>query len=369
MVILEQFKNNLPERVSTYISERKVVTAGEAAVAADEYILLHKSSFRERHVASDFGAQRSGFDAPSDMMRLRKIGHMKPDGKTNCTFDNYDVCNYCHEQGHWNVDCAVLKAKTKGMKTNFRPVAFAATVKTDCVYEVCSAPICEADVLAAYAPFIREGSVSLVGGGVKTPLKILRDTGAYNSSIVSSVLPFSGDTDTGDFVLSRGMGLSVFPAPLHKMVLDCELVQGEVDVGVLSALPIEGIHLILGNGLAGSRVWASTPPSPKVTLCPSEFLSDKGSGALQEVSPACVVTRAMRKMQHDELSVSNSVDVPLEVPSLAELPLSLSHGEVVQEQRNDVSLKEIFQCVSPALVMWHLVTFYMRNCCSENGFQ
>ncbi len=47
---------------------------------------------------------------------------------------------------------------------------------------------------------------------------------------------------------------------------------------------------------------------------------------VQEVSPACVVTRAMRKMQHDELSISNSVDVPLEVPSLAELPLSLSHG-------------------------------------------
>ncbi len=72
LVILEQFKNNLPERVSTYISERKVVTAGEAAVAADQYILLHKSSFRERHVASDFGAQRSGFDAPSDMMRSKK---------------------------------------------------------------------------------------------------------------------------------------------------------------------------------------------------------------------------------------------------------------------------------------------------------
>ncbi len=351
---------NLPERVSTYISERKVVTAGEAAVAADEYILLHKSSFRERHVASDFGAQRSGFDAPSDM-RSRKIGHMKPDGKTNRTFDNYDVCNYCHEQGHWKVDCAVLKAKMKGMKTNIRPVAFAATVKTDYVYEVCSAPIGEADVLAAYAPFIREGSVSLVGGDVKTPLKILRDTGAYNSYIVSSVLPFSGDTDTGDFVLSRGMGLSVFPAPLHKMVLDCELVQGEVDVGVLSALPIEGIHLILGNGLAGSRVWASTPPSPKVTLCPSEFLSDKGSGALQEVSPACVVTRAMGKMQHDELSISNSVDVPLEVPSLAELPLSLSHGEVVQEQRNDVSLKEIFQCVLPALEIGNVASGYFLH--------
>lgn len=91
-----------------------------------------------------------------------------------------------------------------------------------------------------------------VGSDVEVPIKILRDTGAYNSYIVDSILPFSGDTFTGDSVLSRGMGLSVFPVPLHKMVLNCQLVQGVVAVGVRPALPIEGIHFILGNDLAGS---------------------------------------------------------------------------------------------------------------------
>ncbi|KAM6975899.1 cyclin-I-like [Tautogolabrus adspersus] len=60
------------------------------------------------------------------------------------------------------------------------------------------------------------------------------------------------DTDTGDRILSRGMGLTVLPIPLHKVVLECELVNGEVAVGVRPALPLDGIHFILGNGLAAA---------------------------------------------------------------------------------------------------------------------
>ena len=101
---------------------------------------------------------------------------------------------------------------------------------------------------------------------LKVPVTILRDTGAYDSYMTESVLPLSAETDSGDPILSRGMGLTVLPVPLHKVVLDCELVQGEVAVGVRPALPIEGVHFILGNGLAGGRLSADAPPSPVVTL-------------------------------------------------------------------------------------------------------
>lgn len=79
-------------------------------------------------------------------------------------------------------------------------------------------------------------------------------------------MPLSGDTDTGDRVLSRGTGLRILPVPLHEVIIDCELVKGDC---VRPALPIEGVHFVLGNGLAGSQVWADTPPSPVVTSCPS----------------------------------------------------------------------------------------------------
>ena len=86
--------------------------------------------------------------------------------------------------------------------------------------------------------------MSLVGSDIKVPIKILRDTGAYDSYIVGSVLPLSEEINTGDRVLSCGMGLKILPVPLYKMVLDCQLVKGEVAVGVRSALPIEGVHYL-----------------------------------------------------------------------------------------------------------------------------
>lgn len=52
---LEQFKNSLPSNVATYINERKVKTAAEAAALADENVLMHKVHF-ESH-ACDTGAR------------------------------------------------------------------------------------------------------------------------------------------------------------------------------------------------------------------------------------------------------------------------------------------------------------------------
>jgi len=52
-------------------------------------------------------------------------------------------------------------------------------------------------------------------------------------------------------VLSRGMGLKILLFLCTRWCLT-ELVKGETAVGVRPALPIEGRHFILGNGLAGS---------------------------------------------------------------------------------------------------------------------
>lgn len=48
---------------------------------------------------------------------------------------------------------------------------------------------------------------------------------------MAEVLPFSTESNTVD-VSARAMGLQVFPAPLHKLMLECDLVKGEVRMGV-----------------------------------------------------------------------------------------------------------------------------------------
>ena len=121
---------------------------------------------------------------------MKKVG-LKADFKAGSNFDTEDICNYCQEKGHWKVDCPVLRAKNKGMRSNVKPAAFAAPVKHNCVSDMPTSHSCDLDVLAAYALFIRDGFVSLVGSVVKVPIKILMDTGTYDSYIVDSVLSLS----------------------------------------------------------------------------------------------------------------------------------------------------------------------------------
>lgn len=136
--------------------------------------------------------------------------------------------------------------------------------------------------------------------------------------------------------------MRVLPVPLHRLFLDCELVKGEVTVGVRPKLPLGGIHFILGNGLAGCRVWAYASPSPVVTFCPFPGVSE-GFRVLLEASASCVVTCAKAKSSADVASDSHGADVVVEVSPLSDFPVSLSQGEIVQEQCSNSSLKELFE--------------------------
>ena len=91
-----------------------------------------------------------------------------------------------------------------------------------------------------YYPFISDGFVSLIGSAEKIPVKILHDTGASESFILES-LPFSLKSSTGKSRLVRGIVLRTFEFPLHWVFLFSELVQGEVELGVRSALPVCGV--------------------------------------------------------------------------------------------------------------------------------
>ena len=48
LVLLEEFKNCVPEAVATYLSEQRVTEVGDAVVLADEYVLAHKAIFNDK---------------------------------------------------------------------------------------------------------------------------------------------------------------------------------------------------------------------------------------------------------------------------------------------------------------------------------
>ena len=107
-----------------------------------------------------------------------------------------------------------------------------------------------------FEPFSHEGSVSSSSDvSHTTSIKILRDTGASQSLLLSDTLSFSEDSSVGASVLIRGISCSEYsPVPLHTVYLKSNLVTGPVKVGIQPLLPLEGVHLILGDDLAEDKV-------------------------------------------------------------------------------------------------------------------
>lgn len=286
LMVLEQFKNIIPDHIATYISEHKVKSPADAAVLADQYVLTHKDfsgEYGRRHNGEPHQLRYSGAGPNTPRVDSRPKGVESE-------------CRYCLERGHWKRQCPVLLSRErhgKGKPDSVRPVVLAATSSSG-VTKLPSGPdearpsamavsvgkpvltsslgLASAEagaqssnvVESNYAPFIRDGFVSMLGSSEKVAVRILRDTGASESFILGSVLPFSAESNTGSNVLIRGMGLQAFSAPLHKFILHSELVEGEVAMAVRPSLPLEGIAVILGNNLASGHMWCDRTSAPVV---------------------------------------------------------------------------------------------------------
>ncbi len=109
LIILEQFKNIVPDYIATYINEKKPKDAMEAAVLADDYVLTHKKVYRE-----DRSGQQSG-NFNENRVGAKKFEQMYPSKSENSgrvKSDRNLVCNYCFNLGHWKNVQELIKCKT-----------------------------------------------------------------------------------------------------------------------------------------------------------------------------------------------------------------------------------------------------------------
>ena len=93
------------------------------------------------------------------------------------------------------------------------------------------------------------------------------------------------------------MGLSVFSVPQHKLTLFSDLVQGDVTMGVRPSLPMGGVQVILGNDLAGDRVWPVVPVMVDTPTSQVEGFESPKNPLV--VLPTCAVTHAQLPLHHD----------------------------------------------------------------------
>ena len=400
LILIEEFKRCIHSDVRTFVDEQKAETLEDAARLADGFSLCHKVTFVEKPKRP---YPPPGQDPPpllphrpgnhrnrqSEESRQKQNPGNSSANRSNFSWSRQDkvtsgkpfkplTCFYCRKDGHVLSNCPEkLKMSRQQYNAESKPTGFIATslslpdagedmppncsdVKTtsSLISEVSAPP---KPVMDVFEPFIHQGSVSLSSDmSDSKQIKILRDTGASQSLLLSNTLLFSEESSIGASVLIRGINCSEYsPVPLHTVYLKSSLVTGPVKVGIQPSLPFEGVHFILGNDLAGDKVVVNAIVTEKPCLV--EF-PDPVEKEIPGLYPACVVTRAMSKKKEnseDVITLAETVigrvlegeppkisgSEPVEViaeGSLSDKADKMSTSQLIAEQHKDPELSNLF---------------------------
>ena len=297
-MLVEEFKRCIQSDVKIFLDEKQVETLEEAARLADDYYLTHKVSFIAKlkptssHPPKKFmSGNSSGMPSQSNTPKPNSTGETKSQYPLS-----RPTCKHCKKPGHLASECLKLKrklerdeAKPTGL-TTLRPRP-QSSIKTNTI-DIVTKPKSDSTV-EIFEPFMLNGFVSLSGNNCPpTPIKILRDTGASQSLILADILSSSEKTSSGTSVLIQGVECGTVNIPLRQVNLSSDLVTGLVVIGITPSLPFKGVHLFLGNDLAGDKVVVN----PLVTDTPNIGQTDDPiEQEIPDLYPSCAVTRAMAK--------------------------------------------------------------------------
>lgn len=341
LILLEDFKSCLPESIVVHLNEQRVFKLSDAAIHADEFVLTHKTVFpvMRAHKApfiADVGREK----------RMLRGNFVRADDEANTLKrpDKKRACFYCLDPGHLITNCKAWQQKaSKSKGVAFISVSGQPPHSSPNVFE----------------SFLQTCLVSLSDDSEAKPIVMLRDTGSAQSLILESALPFSSASYTGNDVLIRGIEMGCTPVPLHVVHLKSDLISGPVSIGVQPQLPVEGVSMILGNDLAGAKVF----PFPIVSAKPNVSEQVAALSQFSTVFSACVVTRAQKKFE-DVVDLSSSFLAALpevaeckllvkphplpcdENSSANETSLKVGREQLIAAQKSDSTL---FKCISAAV--------------------
>ena len=396
LMLVEEFKRCIQSNAKTFLDEKQVETLEEAASLADDYYLTHKVSFIAKPKPTSSHPQNKFMSGNSSGMPSQS-NTPKPNS-TSETKSQYPLsrptCNYCKKPGHLVSECLKLKrklerdeAKPTGLTTlTPRPQS---SIKTNTI-DIVTKPKSDS-TMEIFEPFMLNGFVSLsVGNCPPTPIKILRDTGASQSLILADILPFSEKTSSGTSVLIQGVECGTVNIPLHHVNLSSDLLTGLVVIGITPSLPFKGVHLLLGNDLAGDKVVVN----PLVTDTPNIGQTDDPiEQEIPDLYPSCAVTRAMAKKailknsnfdidmtdtfigQYFNNEIKKSLDPSLsdtqtDLPMSCHSPLryidqghdTRSKSQLIQEQQTDPEISKLIIWALPEDEISQVpMCFYIKN--------
>ena len=405
LLLVEEFKRCIQSDVKSFLDEKQVENLEEAARLADDYSLTHKATFvnKPKSTTPSNSYSKSDNSPPNSYPKSTSFNNQNKSNsfdapKNRSSFETKGqsplsqvTCNYCKKTGHSISDC--LKLKNRQQRDENKPTGLTtlrskpqSCIEPNTVVKV--SELMSDTVMEIYEPFLSEGFVSLSCDLLcpPTPIKILRDTGASQSLILADTLPFSDKSFSGTSVLIQGVECGSLIVPLHNIQLRSDLVTGPVAVGVRPSLPFPGVHLLLGNDLAGDKVVVN----PLVTDTPSlDQTPDPIEQEIPDLYPSCAVTRAMAKkdIKNETQDVDlfdtiigqsfndqvNKTVTHSQSEKQADLSTSqidpnlqghdtMSRSQLIQEQQNDPDISELFHGALSENETSHVpVCYYTKN--------
>lgn len=94
LMLVDEFKNCVPERTVVYLNEQKVTSLQQAATLADEFVLTHRNVFPRREPLHSDSQQKVSDTQPI----VGNVPRLSPTVERQCI--------YCHKTGHLIADCA-----------------------------------------------------------------------------------------------------------------------------------------------------------------------------------------------------------------------------------------------------------------------
>ncbi|XP_068225915.1 uncharacterized protein [Palaemon carinicauda] len=319
LVLLEDFKNNIPKDVRIHIEEFNIDNVNEAAKAADRFVLSHKHC----------GKKKTHWEAGVEKVEVIK-GRESPSSPSRGARQARDiVCYKCGKKGHVKSHCPeVTKSVKPVILMDCRSVP---PVSSSLEGEVSgSMPYGKEFEDFVFRGIVKVGSEAIDGNIVA----LLRDTGSCQSCILETSLPKDFSRKGQDFVLLGGFPDTVTSWPVEEVYLESPLVTGRLKLAVVNALPVSGVDLLIGNDvMQGSG-----------TACALE--GRKGASVVNErvmvnVKPVVPVTRA----QSREEVKGGEADVNLEncFQTRTQPKTTKDRQTLISAQKEDRELKSIYE--------------------------
>ena len=286
LMLLEDFKNNLPLEIRTHIEEFDIPTLEEASKAADKYVLAHKGNFGKKGYKTGFVGKEESQKGSSSLSP--KKGNKGSQGI---------VCYGCGVAGHVKRKCSELAKETKPMML----------VSSGEVPPAVNSDERESNVKTYLkAHFGHHVSTGLVGRDSDLTdgreVTVLRDNGAIQSCILESSLPDKFVLEGNESVLLGGFPNTVSVWPLQSMYVECQCFSGWCKLAVVESLPVNGVDVVIGNDLGLEREGTAQV----------QGLAGGVDGRLEVCSkPLLSLTRSQARR-----GINDPLDIPISFPTV-----------------------------------------------------